>query len=64
MDDCIECGKPVDFEAMALYRKLINRGAEDFMCKKCLASFLRVSVEALDRKVIEFRKAGCTLFLT
>ena len=49
-------------DEIAIYRKLIYRDAEEYLCKKCLASELRVDEAELDRKIEYFRRIGCTLF--
>lgn len=62
MSKCLKCGKTLTFDEMGLYKKLINRGATEFTCKKCLAEYLRVTEETLDGKIEQFRRDGCTLF--
>lgn len=64
MTPCNNCKKPLEPDEIALYRRMIFRGAEDgeCICIKCLAEKLKVSEEALYEKIEHFRKAGCTLF--
>ncbi len=45
-----------------MHRKLINRGATEFMCLTCLANYLKCSEELLLQKKEQFRAAGCVLF--
>ena len=59
---CIVCGRELNAIDVGLHKKLINRGATEYMCKSCLAKKFRVTEELLDRKVKEFRDYGCVLF--
>ena len=60
---CMECGKPLERDEIAIYRKLVNRGATRFSCIPCLARHFRVSEELIRQKIVECRQRGCTLFL-
>lgn len=59
---CIKCGKELMNMDIALYKKMINRGAERFMCIRCLAEYIGVTEDDLLMKAEHFRKMGCTLF--
>lgn len=59
---CIKCGAKLTPNDIGLHRKLINRGAMEFMCIRCLAKKFKVTVERLEQKIEEFREWGCTLF--
>ena len=48
---------------IAIYRRLIHREAEEYLCKKCLAASLGVSEEDIDKKIEHFKSIGCTLFI-
>ena len=60
--NCMKCGKPLEYDEVAIYKRLISRAAEEFECKACLAATLGVTVEDIDRKIDFFRRHGCTLF--
>ena len=62
MPRCIRCGKELNSIDIGAYKKLINRGSTEFMCKSCLADDLKVSEELIDKKIEYFKKQGCTLF--
>ena len=38
---CRSCGAPLGGDDIAIYRKLVYRGAEDFLCIACLADYFR-----------------------
>lgn len=59
---CEKCGAEIGQLDVALTKKLINRGADRFYCKKCLASCFRVSEDYLIEKAIEYQKQECKLF--
>ena len=60
---CEKCGRPLGRDEVGLTRKLVNRGATQYLCYECLARTFEVTREELERKVREFREMGCTLFL-
>lgn len=59
---CIRCGRELTGNEIGLHKKLINRGAESFMCITCLSEYFNVSEDALRKKVEQFREQGCALF--
>lgn len=59
---CSKCGSALTGDEIALYKKMVNRGAEEFCCVRCLAEHFSVSVDSLYEKIGQFRKDGCTLF--
>lgn len=63
MSFCIRCGKQLNSVDIGAYKKFINRGSTEFMCKRCLANELKVPEELIDKKIEHFKKQGCTLFL-
>ena len=60
---CITCGRPLEKDEVALTKKLIYRGATQYLCIDCLAKKFEVTREDLEKKIEEFRQLGCTLFL-
>ena len=62
MDKCFKCDRELSSDEIALYKKLIGISAESFMCISCLAEYLNCSVEALEKKIEQFRAQGCYLF--
>ena len=62
MTRCQKCERELEADEIALYMKMINRGAEEFMCIDCLADELSVSREYLEKRIVQFRRSGCTLF--
>lgn len=59
---CVRCACELDSRDIALTRKLVNRGATEFMCIHCLAEHFGVSEERLCEKIEEWKESGCTLF--
>ncbi len=58
----MECEKRLTLDEIAIYRRLIYRDAEEYLCKACLAGKMRVSEKEIDEKIAHFKKIGCTLF--
>lgn len=63
MSDCMQCGKNLTFNEIGAYKKFVNRGSTQFLCKKCLAGKLGVTTERIDEKIEQFKQQGCTLFI-
>lgn len=62
MPECITCGKAVTPDEMGATRKLINRGATEYLCIPCLAKRFEVTEALLHQKIEEWRSYGCMLF--
>ncbi len=60
---CKVCGKPLSTDEIGIYKKMINRGADECMCIECLSREISVPVSALRERIEYFRRMGCTLFL-
>lgn len=52
MARCMQCGKELTHNEIGAHRKFINRGAEQFFCKQCLAKHLGVTPELIDEKIV------------
>ncbi len=59
MASCMQCGKELTHNEIGAHRKFINRGAEQFYCKQCLAAHLGVTPERIDEKIEQFKRQGC-----
>ena len=59
---CMRCAAPLTRDEVGLTKKLINRGATEYLCFACLAAHFQVTTDLLKQKVVEFREMGCTLF--
>lgn len=60
--NCINCGRQLTYDEVAIHRKLVNRYAAGFLCKYCLAAYFNCSVEAIDERIKYFKAMGCSLF--
>ena len=45
---CRTCGAPLHDDDIAIYRKLVYRGAEDFLCIQCLADYFKCPKEEIE----------------
>lgn len=62
MSECVSCGKELLPEDIGFHKKMVNRGAEEFMCIECLSDYFGITVEKAHEMIERFREAGCTLF--
>ncbi len=59
---CKYCGALLEKRCIALNKKLLNPGIEEFSCLRCLADDLGCEEEDLRIKIEEFMESDCTLF--
>lgn len=60
---CKKCGAPLGQDDIAIYKKMVLRTADEFLCIDCLAEYFGVSREAIEAKIRYFRESGtCALF--
>lgn len=62
MAQCVQCGRKLTGDEIGVYRKLVDRTAEKFLCKTCLAAYFEVSEDKIDKKIEQFKRIGCLLF--
>ena len=55
---CRTCGAPLHDDDIAIYRKLVYRGAEDFLCIQCLADYFKCPRKLKSASAIT-AKAAC-----
>lgn len=61
-DFCKKCGRALTHDEIAIYKRLVNRGATEYLCLTCFAKEFRVTEEQLEEKINLFRNMGCVLF--
>ena len=60
---CRQCGAPLGGDDIAIYKKLVYRAAEDFLCIGCLADYFKVPRAEIEKRIRYYRESGeCTLF--
>lgn len=60
---CMECAAELLDDDIAIFRKLVFRGADEFLCIDCLAKNLGCTREAIKKLIAYYRESGnCTLF--
>ena len=53
MARCKNCGRTLTGDEIGLYRKLVNRGADTYLCKACLADHFSCDTALLDEKIAQ-----------
>lgn len=60
---CMNCASELCSDEIALYRKLVFRGATEYLCLDCLARELTTSRERLEGLIYYYHRTGlCCLF--
>lgn len=49
-------------DEVAVYMRMVDRRATEFLCKPCLAEFYGCPIDCIDRKIEQFKHIGCVLF--
>lgn len=62
MTPCRQCGRALTADEIAVTRKLINRGAREYLCVDCLAAYFEVQPQEIRERIAYFKSTGCTLF--
>ncbi len=62
MECCEKCGRLLSTDEIAVYRRMVSRSAERFLCKNCLAEYWGVPPAVIEEKIVHFRAMGCLLF--
>lgn len=60
--ECKQCGRTLTGDEIAIYKRMVDRLAEECLCKACLAAYFRCEVALIDKKIRQFRELGCALF--
>jgi len=59
---CIKCHKKLVRDEIAIYLRLVNRGAKEYLCIPCLAKYFKCSEEVIKLRIQKFKAMGCKLF--
>ncbi|MBO4342171.1 MAG: hypothetical protein J5870_03635 [Clostridia bacterium] len=59
---CISCGKELNKDDIGFHKKMVNRGAEEFMCIDCLCEYFGLTREKADEMILKFKSMGCSMF--
>ena len=62
MSVCRRCSRTLTADEIAVYKRMVNRGADTFLCAACLAAEFHVPESLIHEKIAHFRAMGCTLF--
>ena len=63
MSKCIKCGKELRNDDIGLYKKLVNRGATEYMCINCICEYFSMTPERAQELIKKFKEDGCLLFV-
>lgn len=51
MASCMKCAKQLNMDEIAIYKRLVDRGAVKCLCKECLAQKLGCEPSVIERKI-------------
>lgn len=59
---CLQCNKKLERDEIAIYLRLVNRGAKEYLCIPCLASYFKCKEADIHSRIEQLKAMGCTLF--
>lgn len=59
---CMVCKKELVKDEKAIYYRLVNRSAKEFLCISCLSKYFKCNIEDINKRIVELKNMGCTLF--
>ena len=59
---CFRCGKALTADEIGIYRKMVSRGADKFLCIDCLSADFKIEKRKLYEMIERFRADGCMAF--
>ena len=62
MSVCKKCGAELSRDEIAIYKRMVNRGATEYLCIRCFAEYYNVTEQLVREKIEHFKRQGCTLF--
>lgn len=62
MCKCTVCGKDLEKDEIAIFKKLVNRQSEDYLCISCLSDYFEVEETLIREKIEYYKQQGCLLF--
>ena len=59
---CRNCHSRLHRDEIAIYLRLVNRNAKEYLCIPCLAKYFRCSEDDIHLRIKRLKDMGCTLF--
>lgn len=59
---CVSCGIELTHDDIGFHKKMVNRGAEEYMCIDCLCDYFGLTREKAEEMIVKFKEMGCSLF--
>lgn len=63
MTTCQFCDKALSTNEIGISMRLLGRDGKRLLCRECLARNLNVDPQLIDKKIEQFKKLGCPLFV-
>ena len=63
MSNCQACDKKLSTNEIGISMRLLGRDGRRILCRECLAKEMKVDPVLIDRKIEQFKRMGCPLFV-
>jgi len=63
MENCHHCRKSLSTNEIGISLRLLGKDGKRMLCRDCLALALNVTPAVIDKKIDQYKKMGCPLFV-
>ena len=63
MSTCELCNQTLTTNERGISLRLLGKDGKHLQCRQCLSRTLRVDPAVIDRKIEQYKKMGCPLFV-
>ncbi len=63
MATCRDCAQVLTTNEIGISLRLLGRDGKQLLCRNCIAQQFQVDPAVIDRKIEQFRRQGCPLFV-
>lgn len=63
MEQCLNCKQALSTNEIGISCRLLGKDGKRLLCRQCLARELNVDAAIIDKKIDQYKKMGCPLFV-
>jgi len=61
---CTNCNKELNADEIGIFKRLVSRGATEYLCIPCLADYYKCGISIIYDRIAYYKEMGCTLFVS
>lgn len=63
MRQCQTCNRELTTNEIGISMRLLGKDGKRLLCRQCLAQELNVDIAVIEKKIQQYKKMGCPLFV-